>query len=110
MTHIVLWQFWNVKHHKKPTPGRTIANFNCQKWIQNGLELVRPGIRQNFDQNPLSMKTLQAMRPKILVEATTDSMWGTGVPLTNPKALDKNEWINCGWMSDMLRTIRDSNQ
>ena len=29
---------------------RTIANFNHQKWIQNGLELVRPGIKVKFDQ------------------------------------------------------------
>ena len=71
---------------------RTIANFDCQKWIQNGLELVRPGIKVKFDQNPLLMKTLQATKPKILVEAITNSTWGTGVPLTDPKALDKSEW------------------
>ena len=60
---------------------RTIANFDHQKWIQNGLELVRPGIKAKFDQNPLLMKTLQATKPKILVEATTNSTWHTGVPV-----------------------------
>ena len=57
----------------------------------NGVELVRPGIKANFDRNPLLIKTLQASKPKILVEATTDSTWGTSVLLTNPKALDKSE-------------------
>ena len=52
---------------------RTIANFDHQKWIQSGLELVRPGIKVKFDQNPLLMKTLQATKPKILVEVTTES-------------------------------------
>ena len=75
---------------------RTIPNFDNQKWIQNGLELVRPGIKVKFDQNPLFMKTLQATKPQILVEATNDSMWGTGVPLTNPKALDISDWKNWG--------------
>ena len=73
---------------------RTIANFDHQKWIQKGLE--RPGIKVNFDPNSLLMKTLQAMKPKILVEATTDSTWSTGVPLTDSKALDKSELKNCG--------------
>ena len=36
---------------------KTIAIFDHQKWIQNGLELVRPGIMAKFDQNPLLMKT-----------------------------------------------------
>ena len=71
---------------------------------------MRPGIKVKFDQNPLLMKTLQATKPKILVEATTESTFGNGVPLTNPKALDKSEWINHGWMSDILMTIRGSNQ
>ena len=41
-----------------------IANFDHQKWIQNGLEMVRQGIKAKFDQNPLLMKTLQATKPK----------------------------------------------
>ena len=36
---------------------RTIVNFDHQKWIQNGLEFVRPGIKVKFDQNPLLIKT-----------------------------------------------------
>ena len=83
---------------------RKIANFDHQKWIENGLGLVRPGIKAKFDQNPLLLKTLQATKPKILIEATTNSTWGTGVLLTDPKALDKSEWKNCGWMSDILIT------
>ena len=91
---------------------RTIANLDCQKWIQNGLELVRPGIMVKIDQNPLLMKTLQSSKPKILEEATIDidSTLGTGVPLTNPKTLDKSEWSNHGWMGDILTTIRGNNQ
>ena len=89
---------------------RTIANVDCQKGIQNGLELVRLGIKAKCDQNPLIMKTLQATKPKILLEVTIDSTWDTGVPFTNPKALDESEWKNLGWMSDILMTIRDNNQ
>ena len=73
-----------------------------------GLELVRPGIKAKFDQNPLLMKTLQAIKPQFVVEATINSTWGTGVPLTNPKALDKSEWKNYGWMSDIIMTIGDN--
>ena len=88
---------------------KTITNFDYPKWIQNGLELVRLGMKVKYDQNPLLMKTLQATKPKILVEATTDSTWGTGLPLTNPKALDKSEWKTCRWMRDICMTIKDNN-
>ena len=40
---------------------RRMANFDHQKWIQNGLELVRKGIKVKFYPNPLLMKTLQAI-------------------------------------------------
>ena len=43
---------------------RTVANFDHQKWIQNGLELVRLGIKVKFDQNPLLMKTLKQPNQK----------------------------------------------
>ena len=43
---------------------KTIADFDHQKWIQNGLELVRPGIKAKFDQNLLLVKTLHATKPK----------------------------------------------
>ena len=89
---------------------RRIPNYDHQRLIQNGLELVKPGIKVKFDQNLLLMRTLQATKPKFLAEATTNSIWGTGVLLINSKALDKSEWKYCGWMRDILMTIRDNNQ
>ena len=71
---------------------------------------MRPEIKVKFDQNPLLTKTLQATKPTILVEATTDNTWGTGVLLTNPKALDKSEWTNHRWMSKILMIVGDNNQ
>ena len=55
------------------------------------------------------METLQATKHKIQVKATTDTTWGTGVLLTNSKALDKNEWKNCGMDEWHTWIIRDNN-
>ena len=44
---------------------------------------------------------------KILAEATTDRLWGTGIQLRDRSALDTGKWSGVGWLSRMLTTIRD---
>ena len=44
--------------------------------------------------------------PKLVAEATTDRMWGTGIHLRDSNALDRKRWTSNGWLSDMLMSTR----
>ena len=50
---------------------------------------------------------LKSTAPKVLVEATLDCLWGTGISLRDHQALNPDKWHNKGWMSMMLMGIRD---
>ena len=50
---------------------------------------------------------LKTTSPKILAEATTDRLWGTGIRLRDSCALDTEKWSGTGWLSRMLIMIRD---
>ena len=48
---------------------------------------------------------LKTTSPKLLVESSTDKIWGTGVPLKDNEALNQEKWHNQGWLSSMLMDI-----
>ena len=77
------------------------------KWKSVGYELCFDGIREKFLQNPPLLEMLKTTTPKILAEATTDRLWGTGIRLRDTCALDTEKWSGTGWLSRMLITIRD---
>ena len=53
-----------------------INGVDREKWMSVGYDLCFDGIREKFLQNPPLLKT---MSPKILAEAMTDHLWGTGL-------------------------------
>ena len=73
-----------------------------------GYELCKDGIRSKFIQNPILLKMLKATGDKIIVEASSDKLWGTGVSLRDNQALNPNHWHSTGWMSSILMEIRDN--
>ena len=52
-----------------------------------GYEICFDGIREMFLQNPPLLSMLKTTTPKILAEATTDRLWGTGIQLRDTCAL-----------------------
>ena len=86
--------------------GYRVTGFDMQQWEENGYDLCIEGIRAKFHQNHNLMMILKSTRTKIIVEATRDHLWGTGIPLRDQKVLDPENWYNTGWMSSMLATIR----
>ena len=51
---------------------------------------------------------LKTTYPKILVEATSDRLWGTGVPMHDSNILKLEKWFGLGWLSEMLEKIKES--
>ena len=84
-----------------------INGVDNEKWKSVGYELYFDGIREKFLQNPPLLAMLKTTTPKILAEATTDRLWGTGVRLRDRSALDTGKWTGIGWLSRMLTTIRN---
>ena len=58
---------------------------------------------------PPLLKMLKTTSPKLLVESTIDRTWGTGIPLKENDALNRDKWHNPGWLSSMLLDVRDNN-
>ena len=43
---------------------------------------------------------------KNLVESSYDDLWGTGIPLSDPSALDETRWKTVGLLRKMLMSVR----
>ena len=43
---------------------------------------------------------------KSLVESSYDELWGTGIPLSDPSALDETHWKSVGLLGKILMTVR----
>ena len=79
------------------------------RWKAEGFEKCIIGLKEKFNQNPLLKSMLVATKPKLLVEASTDRLWGTGVGLRDTNVLNCTYWSGHGWLSKMLHQIRDDN-
>ena len=88
--------------------GYKIHGYDPKIWHEKGYSLCLPGIKAKFNQNPTLLKMLKTTSPKLLVESTIDKIWGTGVPLKENDALNREKWQNSGWLSSMLMDIRDN--
>ena len=73
-----------------------ITNFNKWEWSRVAEELCYPGIMEKFFQNPGLMAALLNTGTKKLVESSYNDLWGTGIPMSNPNALDETKWKSPG--------------
>ena len=88
--------------------GYKIHGFDMQKWSTEGYTICQEGIRCKFVQNPLLLQMLKSTGDKILIEASPDKLWGTGIGLRDNQALNPSYWHSTGWMSTILMDIRDN--
>ena len=84
-----------------------ISGVDHTRWKLDGYEKCVIGIKAKFDQNPLLKSMLLSTKPKLLVEATTDKLWGKGLVLKDSNVLKQNHWMGHGWLSKILHHIRD---
>ena len=84
-----------------------ITNFNIQHWMKDGYVLCEKGVKEKFMQNKPLLEMLKNTGSLIIVEASKDKTWGTGIPLHDTEALCTSKWKNKGWLSSMLMSIRD---
>ena len=83
---------------------------NSIEWKEVAKEIGAPGIREKFQQNTNLMLLLLSTNHQTLVEASHDTIWGTGIPLRDGKCLEKSEWKNTGILGEILMELRSSYQ
>ena len=83
-----------------------ITNFNKLEWSRVTEDLCYPGIREKFFQNPGLMAALLNTGTKKLVESSFSDLWGTGIPISNPNALDETKWKSIGLLGKILMSIQ----
>ena len=76
------------------------------KWQKEGLAACYPVIKQKYSQNPPVKNYLLSTGTKTIAESTTDTLWGTGVALSDMNALDESTWSSRGWMNLILTHIK----
>ena len=87
--------------------GKEIRGFKEDTWKQKAEDLCLPGIHAKFESNKCLANMLLSMSGKQIVEATYDTMWGTGVPLHQKNCLEKKKWKNVGLLGSMLMKVHD---
>ena len=85
--------------------GYRIKGADYNRWKLDGFEICLDGLKEKFNQNPLLMSVLRSTKLKLLVEASTDKLWGTGIGIRDVNVLKRDCWINHGWLSKMLHQI-----
>ena len=84
-----------------------INGVDAEKWHIEGYELCYDDIREKFAQNKPLLSLLKTTTSKILAEATTDCLRGTGIALRDTCALNTDTWSSTGWLSCILITIHE---
>ena len=87
---------------------REIDNFDKSTWESCAKERCMEGIRQKFAQNSALKDVLvHCTVGKTIIESTSDSFWGSGVPLHRHDCLNPRQWLSKGIMSEILMDITD---
>ena len=87
--------------------GYHVNGFDIGRWKNEGYDLCLEGIRAKFVRNPPLLNMLRSTEPKVIVESSLDRLWGTGIQLCDPNALNPEKWYGTGWMSVMLSTVHN---
>lgn len=91
--------------HKKL--GREVRNYVDAEWDAKRDAIVSVGLREKFAQNPRLLKELLSTAGTALVEASPyDRLWGIGVGMDDPRALDPTQWKGQNRLGVLLDKVR----
>lgn len=88
--------------------GSRIRNFDKNTWEANRRKIVTRAVHAKFKQNKSLGKLLQSTGSLLIVEASRDPVWGTGIHLKDDNVLNCSMWKGNGIMSEILAQVRES--
>lgn len=94
--------------YKQKVLGREIRGFNREKWLNECVDIMVPGLLSKFRQNDKIRKILLDTGDTIIAEASpVDAIWGIGLAADNPLALDQATWKGTNLLGITLMKVRD---
>lgn len=86
--------------------GRRVKNFDQDTWNREGLKIAIKGNYYKFSQDKSITNSLKSTKPKRLVEAREDKIWGIGISVDQAKAGVK--WNGLNLLGKALMHVRDN--
>ena len=87
--------------------GRKVRNFDPEKWSKVCRQLVTEINVAKFSQNPDLLQELLNTGDRIIAEASQrDRIWGIGLGVNNPLALEPDKWRGKNWLGECLMVAR----
>ena len=77
-------------------------------WKSKAKNVMMSVCMSKFQMNPKLRQHLFETGNTLIVESSPDPIWGSGVHLRNPRALDVNAWKGSNELGQILMEIRDS--
>ena len=88
--------------------GRQVARYNENLWKTIRPQVMRRGLRAKFQQNPELLIALLGTGNTILAEcAPRDNIWGIGLGVDDPRALETKEWRGRNLLGRALMRVRE---
>ena len=88
--------------------GRVVESFDKDLWEKHCKSIVYIASWEKYTQNPDLMEQLVATAGTTIVEASPwDKIWGIGLKATDPRCLDRNQWLGTNWLGQALMRVRD---
>ena len=88
--------------------GRSVRNFNVDRWDAVAQSVVYTGNMEKFTQNPKLLEQLLATGETVLVEASPyDKIWGIGLTEAVAKVTPVEQWRGTNYLGKVLTRVRD---
>ena len=87
--------------------GRSVKNFNQNKWNETAHGVMKVAVTAKFNQNPLLAELLNNTGETTIGEGSgKDLFWGTGIPVFHPDALNTTKWKGKKHLGRILMEVR----
>lgn len=94
---------------KQKALGRQVRNYVDAVWQENAEDLMFPGLLAKFSQNAGASEQILATGDTLLVEAAPDDfIWGIGLEESDPRCLDKAQWLGLNKLGKVLTRVREA--
>ncbi len=88
--------------------GRKVSFFNKNQWNTVCKNIVFIGNLAKFTQLLDLQELLLSTGTKTLVEASPyDLIWGCGLSASDPRILDRKQWLGTNWLGEVLMDVRE---
>ena len=94
--------------HKIHELGKQVKGFNKELWDKQAYRILKQANLFKYQQNPEAQMALLNTGKRSIGEASRDTLYGIGIPITSPNAGEEGEWHGKNWMGKILTEVRET--